>query len=141
MANEELIAKIAGHAGRLIKEAEESGIEVVRKVDPEVSEEIITFLLKTPETFKRIQHDAPLNAVERSNCMALIHDSEVQLAWLADGSTMTGAALAPYMEDPSRSDTLPDAWFNVLVDALGCYIADHLDGIIHYKAIYGDRDK
>lgn len=133
MNNEELIAKIASMAPGLIKEAEESGIEIVRKVDPEVSKEIITFLLKTPETFKRIQHDAPLAALDhfygRPSPRICVQPDEVKIEWLADCGAMTSAPLAPYMEDPSRSGTLPEAWYNVLVDSLGCYIADHLDDI------------
>lgn len=134
MNNEELMTKIAGHVGSTIKEAEESGIEVARKVDPEVSKEIVVFLLKTPETFKRIQYDVPICARKRISEMWLhqpkvrvVQPDDVKLEWLADGSNWDSGPLAPYMEDPDPDYTLPEAWFRVIVEALANYIAWHED--------------
>lgn len=133
MNNEELMAKIAGHVCSTIKEAEESGVEVNRKVDPEVSKEIVNFLLKTPETFKRIQHDTSFAARSRISEMWLhkpsvrVQPDDVKLEWLADGANWDYGPFVYYMEDPDPDYTLPEAWFRVIVEALGNYIACHED--------------
>lgn len=135
MTNEELIAKIANKAPGLIKEAEESGIEINRKVDPEVSKEIIAFLLKTPETFKRILHDVSFAALEHLKAMGevrprlYVQTGDIKLEWLVeDGCCGDSGPLAPYMEDPDPDYTLPEAWFRVLANSLGCCVANRNDG-------------
>lgn len=134
MANEELIAKIASMAPGLIKEAEGSGIEVIRKVDPEVSKEIITFLLKTPANLKVILHDVSFAALEHLKAMGevrprlYVQTGDIKLEWLAeDGCCGDSGPLAPYMEDPDPDYTLPDARFRVLANSLGCCVADRND--------------
>jgi hypothetical protein len=134
MNNEELIAKIADMAPGLIKEAEESGFEVVRKVDPEASKEIIKFLLKTPSTLKDILHDVTFAALRHLEAMGevrprlYVRENDVKLEWLAedDGCGDSGP-LVPYMEDPECDETLPDVWIRVLVNSLGCCAANRND--------------
>jgi hypothetical protein len=133
MNNEELIAKIADMAPGLIKEAEESGFEVVRKVDPEVSKEIIKFLLKTPSTLKDILHDVTFAALRHLEAMGevrprlYVRENDVKLEWLAEDNCGDSGPLAPYMEDPDPDYTLPEAWFRVLVNSLGCCAANRND--------------
>ncbi len=133
MNNEELIAKIADMAPGLIKEAEESGFDVVRKVDPEVSKEIIKFLLKTPSTLKDILREVSFAALRHLESMGkvrprlYVRENDVKLEWLVEDNCGDYGPLVPYMADPEWDDTLPEAWFRVLVNSLGCCVANRND--------------